>query len=268
MSEALKYLLKEEWTMGNGQCDFCCGKAKTFYPQSMYEEIGHEHDCGIGLAIRELGGDTYFKGELKTDKTDPIYIKYRESWDKFWAPATENLEECCQIMSEDNMKDKCEWVGGVFNRCKKHREHVDKMKSNKDFLYITWDYSHCPFCGEKIKPEEKPELIIKKSGNTWVARYEGVDYLCIYLDGIYICPTIDQFKEELENGNWKPIQKVEITDDIALLRPMVVDCVVGARYRLWGKDDSGNLIVQSGINYKLEYIPCLPMSLATVDDLD
>ena len=82
------------------------------------------------------------------------------------------------------MSNKCEWVGGVFNTCKKHRDHVDKMKSVRNFLYIMWDYTHCPFCGERIKPEEKPEpeLIIKKSGNTWVARYEGVDLLMISLD--------------------------------------------------------------------------------------
>ncbi len=127
-------------------------------------------------------------------------------------------------IKKDNMEDKCGWEAGVFNTCKKHREHVDKMKSNKDFLYITWDYSHCPFCGERIKPEEEPEpsLIIKKSCNTWVARYEGVDWLMISLDLIDFDEI--ELKGLLERGSdhWKPISEIEITDQIALLRPMIV----------------------------------------------
>ncbi len=76
--QALKSLLEYEWSAGNGQCNLCYGKSKILYPQSSYEDIGHNIDCGIGLSIREFGGETYFKGELKTDKTDPIWIKHKE----------------------------------------------------------------------------------------------------------------------------------------------------------------------------------------------
>ncbi len=78
--EALNSLLKYEWSMGNGQCHLCYGLGKGFYPQNAYEEIGHKKTCGIGLAIREFGGDTYFKGELKTDSNEPTRIAQVKYW--------------------------------------------------------------------------------------------------------------------------------------------------------------------------------------------
>ncbi len=83
--EALESLLKYEWSMGNGQCHLCCGTAKNFYPQYDYEDIGHEKSCGIGLAIRELGGSTYFVGELKTDKTDARYLAHKKYIDNMFS---------------------------------------------------------------------------------------------------------------------------------------------------------------------------------------
>lgn len=77
---------------------------------------------------------------------------------------------------------------------------------------------------ENEKPENQPTIV--KSGETWVAEYQGVDYLFIP-DGktIKIGTSWDAegFEDLIKSGLMKPISEIEITDDIAKLRPMVID---------------------------------------------
>lgn len=65
--KTLAFLQQHEWSMGNGQCPFCLGMSKNWlgHPCCMdTDQIGHAPDCGMGLAIRELGGSTIFLGEI------------------------------------------------------------------------------------------------------------------------------------------------------------------------------------------------------------
>jgi len=78
---ALEYLLNKEWSMGNGQCGDCCGAHRGWYNHPCYMEtssIGHKLDCGAGLSIRELGGETLFKGEFTDDMRTPEEIERHE----------------------------------------------------------------------------------------------------------------------------------------------------------------------------------------------
>jgi hypothetical protein len=131
--------------------------------------------------------------------------------------------------------NKCEWRDGKFYPCE------DAYK----FSLLAYDkqgkqVKFCPFCGADIRKPE-PEVIIKKSGETWVSRYDGVDYLCGYDPHDYDIAIdkerIEMFSIDMESkkSKWKPISEIEITDDIAKLRPMVVDG--GRDYsdcKLWG----------------------------------
>lgn len=72
--------------------------------------------------------------------------------------------------------------------------------------------------------DNQPTII--KSGDTWVAEYDGVDYLCFDNDfGNKKSSTgsiREDFIKDVANGIWKPISEIEITDEIARLRPMII----------------------------------------------
>lgn len=133
------------------------------------------------------------------------------------------------------MKEKCEWNDGEFYPCedlcypiKRSSELVFSHKSGRISMNLEeiteQEYFFCPFCGADIRKPE-PKVIIKKSGETFVARYNGVDYL-------WTKRSIPWDSDETPllfgttTGNilagWKPISEIEITDKIAKLRPMVV----------------------------------------------
>ena len=67
---ALEFLLKDEWTMGNGQCPDCCGNKPGAWaphpcvPDKTYE--GHRSDCQRALSIIELGGKVIFATNSQT----------------------------------------------------------------------------------------------------------------------------------------------------------------------------------------------------------
>lgn len=67
---------------------------------------------------------------------------------------------------------------------------------------------------------DEPEVIIKKSGGTWVARYDGVDYL--YTKDDTKEPYFLTTSTKVPRREWQTISEIEITDDIAKLRPMVM----------------------------------------------
>lgn len=73
---ALDYLLKQEWSMGNGQCPECCGVPESWHGHSLYttsDEIGHELDCELAESIKDLGGNPLMIGDYKSDK---VYESY------------------------------------------------------------------------------------------------------------------------------------------------------------------------------------------------
>lgn len=81
---AAAYLKDREWSMGNGQCPDCCGlppgwlswTGHTFYR----EKIGHELDCKLASALRDVGGSplmlgTYTDGPTKAEyDADPLGV--------------------------------------------------------------------------------------------------------------------------------------------------------------------------------------------------
>jgi hypothetical protein len=72
---------------------------------------------------------------------------------------------------------------------------------------------------EHMFDEPEPAITIKKSGETWVARYDDVDYL---FKGINagMPSLLNEIGCVLDS--WRPILSITITDEIAKLRPMVV----------------------------------------------
>lgn len=61
-SRGLLYLLKEEWSMGNGQCPACHQIPRIWRGHPSYL-VGHKADCGLAAAITELGGEPCMKSE-------------------------------------------------------------------------------------------------------------------------------------------------------------------------------------------------------------
>jgi hypothetical protein len=65
ISEATeKYLLDKEWSMGNGQCDECCGLGpdwgKGFMNEPLPEETGHTRNCKFAKMLKELGFTVHY----------------------------------------------------------------------------------------------------------------------------------------------------------------------------------------------------------------
>jgi hypothetical protein len=100
-----------------------------------------------------------------------------------------------------------------------------KSKQRLSRSDVYWMFTYCPFCGADIRKPE-PQVIIKKSGETWVALYDGVDYLCVLAPEMIKESYIEQnFKNDVtsESGTfWDRFDEIEITDEIAKLRPMVI----------------------------------------------
>jgi len=118
------------------------------------------------------------------------------------------------------MRDKCEWKDGKFYPC----DNFDPENGNRHHDgYMVY----CRGCGKSIdKPE--PEVIIRKSGGTLVARINPVDFICLDPEEHEVLKN-NLSEVETEEGIilafphiWKPISEIEITDEIAKLRPLVV----------------------------------------------
>ena len=72
MSAALAFLLKDEWTMGNGQCHTCRGLGETFcYGPNEEAHWGHLPACELAVAIKALGGNPFY------DK--PVFVRPHRS---------------------------------------------------------------------------------------------------------------------------------------------------------------------------------------------
>lgn len=80
---ALDLLLKNEWTMGNGQCIECHGVHDRWAGDFRYPTIGtcgHEKGCQVALAIQELGGNPRFKVRDATEEESMSVLAYQEGW--------------------------------------------------------------------------------------------------------------------------------------------------------------------------------------------
>ena len=128
------------------------------------------------------------------------------------------------------MSNKCEWKDGKFKGCEGYNNDVAfRMRNdgwtenyNNDTAFL---FYYCPFCGADIcKPEEKP--LIVKSGETWVAHFEGVNYLKVEKDSEFdTCVNKESVFKECLRYNcflWKPFPEITLDDQIAKSRPMVI----------------------------------------------
>jgi hypothetical protein len=122
---------------------------------------------------------------------------------------------------------KCNWKDGKFDPCEGFDGHVRIIQD-----YTGHWKTVCKSCHTDIrKPEEEP--IIEKSGNTWVAHWKGVDYISTWTKAMGRFVADKSFKNcVIDKGYhgginvWQSFTGdnpdiTELTDEIALLRPMV-----------------------------------------------
>jgi len=152
---------------------------------------------------------------------------------------------------------KCKWENGIFYPC----DNFDPRLY--DFGRIEMI---CHACNVRIE-KPKNQLIVKQSGKTFVAKCDGVDYLCVKT-GMYETPeaVIEDAKQRtipLYHRWWKSIDEIEsegITDEIAMLRPIMIDDETNTLYTLWGYD-VGFCVTGNGC------IPAEELRIARVGDL-
>jgi len=146
------------------------------------------------------------------------------------------------IIAEETQKNEAGLVGELSLLAKTYNMKLIIESSNKF----------------SIEPED---TIIKKSGETYVARFEGIDYLCV--DPISCNGTIRAFEVELSMGGiWCQMSKIIITDEIAKLRPIISVLSEGQNTILWGVDNDKTIYTGIG-----NYSKVFQFSLCTVDDL-
>lgn len=112
---------------------------------------------------------------------------------------------------------------------------------------------------------DQERLIIKKSGETFVSRFNNIDYLWIGKDPLNVGWEIREVNEVgFLSENWKSFTGDKptidvITDETAKLRPMCwSSCGV---FLLWGIDE-GNTAISNNHNFVASKI-----RLATIDEL-
>lgn len=159
---------------------------------------------------------------------------------------------------------KCKWENGHYVPCGNH-QGITKFFSlplgniSKSLKILGVNY--CPICGADIR-EPKPEVVIKSSGKTQVAWFNGNNYLLTgkeYLHKLNRNPILEHPED------WQQFP-IKITDEIAKLRPLVI-CK---------SDEAPEMLVyicKSDIAYTvtndIEYKePVVKYRLATVDDLE
>lgn len=153
---------------------------------------------------------------------------------------------------------KCVWKDGKFYPCDNFNPKA--MRNNPGYD----DYVQCKSCGCTIRKPE-PEVIIRKSGGTWVARRNGVDWIYCDINTPKEQPIFFNSSSQLVHG-WAKISEIEITDDIAKLRPMVI-VSDGDLFKLFGVQR--NYCIMSRY-YDSAHSSCHKsvVRLATVSDLE
>lgn len=77
MGAAAEYLLKREWSMGNGQCPDCCGSPPKWHGHPLFPTanlIGHRLDCPLAASLRDLGETPLMLGGYHSDVVYESYI--------------------------------------------------------------------------------------------------------------------------------------------------------------------------------------------------
>jgi hypothetical protein len=189
---------------------------------------------------------------------------------KAWADKPDQAEDLRKIVASKK--------GGDI----KHLNHVNKIldKHEQDQYFI-------PFAGkveeefidikinDDLTPLENIDISITSPDKPEIIgdymHYRGEDYYkvkgdcsnCIgYKDSEYPCCKC-KIKGE---SSWKNIKEIDITDDIAILRPWVI--CENIIFRLWGKDLFDMLIVQQKkMKGSLYYVSPKHTMIATVSDL-
>lgn len=165
------------------------------------------------------------------------------------------------------MSDKCEWKDGKFEACNGFSPEIDTSFNTEPKIF-------CSDCGEYLHKNPEPEVIIRKSGGTWVALYDGVDYLCLQPNRNSNIAS-DVWKSVLPTQLkdfhwWKPISEIEITDEIAKLRPMVAFNTLtpktGDAALIYS--DKLHAVVIYGKKEEVDWVSGSSIRLATVSDLE
>ncbi len=145
--------------------------------------------------------------------------------------------------------NECEWKDGKFEPCEIMNDRFisEKMKmkiasyAKSSFISDGYNaFNYCPFCGADIRKLEEKPLIVKSGGSLefpgYVAFWEGVDYLWTG-DKLQFKPSFSSSDlKEASGSYWKSFTGenpdiTELTDELALLRPMCVYCEKSNR--LW-----------------------------------
>jgi hypothetical protein len=150
---------------------------------------------------------------------------------------------------------KCEWKDGKFYPC----DNFDPMGC------VSRESDKIEMICHECKVSIEKQIRIKPSGKTFVGKCNGVDYLCH--NPRWYFETLGLISEDRVilryPDYWTSIDKIEsegITDEIAMLRPIMIDDETNTLYTLWGYD-VGFCVTGNGC------IPAEELRIARVGDL-
>ncbi len=125
--------------------------------------------------------------------------------------------------------NKCEWKDGKFEPCTSgYENYIDLGKPYfGNHLKRGHIVKYCPFCGADIRKPEPEKPLIVKSGGTVAVYWQDKNYLCMMP---FIDWRLKDYELHFQNNMYDPtryklfslIEKEGLTDNIALLRPMVM----------------------------------------------
>lgn len=96
----VKYLKKQEWSMGNGQCPECCGVSPDWIGHPLHLDgntIGHENGCQLAQSLASLGVEPLMKGDFISDTVYECYI----TEDGFFSTRPKTKDGCPKIAAEN-----------------------------------------------------------------------------------------------------------------------------------------------------------------------
>lgn len=219
-----------------------------------------------------------FNALKKAVKEANEFNKNMEKWgkldwslDPMWGhPLSAGLEN---TEKKENEMNKCEWKDGKFYPC----NNFDG-KTTQGFITVPDDteddgerldrvFNNCKSCHSDIRKPEPEQPIIKKSGGTWVILHNKIDYMVTDLAkyrGVKKIAdyTVNDLISDQITRVVTPISEIEITDEIAKLRPMVLDG--DSLEKLYAVDCGSAITDYDGINGG-----CIKdYRLATIKDLE
>ena len=122
--KTIKYLRDKEWTMGNGQCDDCCGTdPNMIWGLGRDKRSGHEKDCPAAKCLEELGEKVFYKGDKRDPDLQAEFDKAQSEDDIHWKKMYEGSE--MQKICEEHQKKWDEIVIRPFIDAAK--EAIDKQ---------------------------------------------------------------------------------------------------------------------------------------------